>query len=65
MPSKRNNKKGPAGNPGLEGTANQDQSPDQTMGTEASSVAAGAPPQPGAHLEAGLAVINAFERTGT
>ena len=31
------------------------------MGTEGSSVAAGAPPQQGANLDPGLAVINAFD----
>ena len=31
------------------------------MGTEGGSGAAGEPPQQGAHLDAGLAVINAFD----
>ena len=61
MPAKKNSRKGLAGSPGLERTANQDQSPNQTMGTESSSVATGEPSLKDAHLEAGLAVINAFD----
>ena len=61
MPGKRIKGKIPAGNSGLTGTANKDQSPDQTMGTEGGSGAAVEPPQQGAHLDAGLAVISAFD----
>ena len=61
MPSKKNSKKGPAGHPGLVETADQVQSSDQTMSTEASSRAAGEPPQQGSPLDAGLVVINAFD----
>jgi hypothetical protein len=61
MPGKRIKGKTPAGNSGLTGTANKDQFPDQTMGTEGGSGAAGEPPQQGAHLDDGLAVINAFD----
>ena len=53
--------KTPAGDSGLTEIVNQDQSPDQTMGTEGGSGAAGEPPQQGAHLDDGLAVINAFD----
>ena len=53
--------KTPAGDSGLTEIVNQDQSPDQTMGTEGGSGTAGEPPQQGAHLDAGLAVINAFD----
>ncbi len=60
MPAKKNNRKGPAGNPGLTGTADQDQPPDQTMSTESSSVAAGTPPQPVALEKDHEAIIKAF-----
>ena len=60
MPGKKINRKGPAGNPGLTGTANQDQSPDQAMSTDSSSVAAGTPPQQGVPLDDGEAIIKAF-----
>jgi hypothetical protein len=61
MPSKKNNKRGPAGNPGLVGTADQNQSSDQAMSTEVSSGPAGELPQQGLHIDAGLAAINALD----
>ena len=62
MPGKKNSKKGPAGNSGLTGTASQDQTPDQAMGTDNSSVAVGTPPQQGAQLEESHnAIIKAFD----
>ncbi len=62
MPAKKNNRKGPAGNPGLTGTADQDQTSDQTMDTDNSSVAVGTPSQSGAQLEESHnAIIKAFD----
>ena len=63
MPSTKKNRKGPAaGNPGLTGTANQDQTSDQAMDTDNSSVAVETPPQSGAQLEESHnAIIKAFD----
>ena len=62
MSGRRNGRKGPAGNPGLTGTVKQDQTSDQAMDTDNSSVAVGTPPQSGAQLEENHnAILKAFD----
>jgi hypothetical protein len=69
MPGKKNNRKISAGNSGLNTeTTSQDQTPDQTMTSEKSSVAAGEPPPQGVRTDDGLDAIKTlddlFDSTG-